>query len=250
MPTLILPPRYTTDSIALWKSAIALDWEVTRLPNWQLTSETIEDPVIYGEPLFAKIIADRLSVKLLDPDLDWLVTLPSNYLKRRVIYTTLAEARKISETMFIKPPADKCFQAKIYQSGKQLPTVGALPDDTPVLAAEPVEWEIEFRCFIQKRTLQAISSYWCRGDSTQQADGSWYATEREYRQAAEFCREVISNSQVKLADAVVVDVGKIQDKGWAVIEANSVYSSGLYGCDPTVVLKVIKTGMLPIEKLK
>ena len=42
-------------------------WEVTRLPNWQLTSD-IDDPVIYGEPLFAKLIADRLSVKLLDPN--------------------------------------------------------------------------------------------------------------------------------------------------------------------------------------
>lgn len=250
MPTLVLPPRYTTDSIALWKSAIALDWEVTRLPNWQLTSETITDPVIYGEPLFAKIIADRLSVKLLDPDLDWLVTLPTNYLKRRVIYTTLAEARNISEIMFIKPAADKCFPARVYQSGRQLPIIEALPDDTPVLAAEPVEWEIEFRTFIQKRTLQAISSYWCRSGSTQQADGSWYATEREYQQAAEFCTEVINNSQVKLPDAVVVDVGIIKDRGWAVIEANSVYSSGLYGCDSTAVLKVIQAGTLPIENLK
>ena len=243
MPTLILPPRYTIDSIALWKSAIALDWEVTRLPHWQLTSN-IDDPVIYGEPLFAKLIADRLSVKLLDPDLDWLVTLPTNYLKRRVIYTTLAEAKDISD-MFIKPAADKCFPARVYQSGKQLP-LETLPDDTPVLAAEPVEWEIEFRCFIQKRTLRAISSYWSNGSSTQQADGSWYATEMEYRQAAQFCTEVINNSQVKLPDAVVVDVGIIKDRGWAVIEANSVYSSGLYGCDPIAVLKVIQTGTLSI----
>lgn len=245
MPTLVLSPRYTTDSIALWKSAIALNWEVTRLPNWQLTSETINDPVIYGEPLFAKIIADRLSIKLLDPNLDWLATLPTNYLKRQVIYTTLAEAR-ILEAMFIKPAADKCFQAKVYQSGKQLPIAEVLSDDTPVLVSEPVKWEIEFRCFIQKRTLQAISSYWSNGCSTEQADGSWYATEREYQQAAEFCTEVISNSQIKLPDAVVVDVGKIKDRGWAVIEANSVYSSGLYGCDPIAVIKVIQTGALPI----
>ena len=247
MPTLVLSPRYTTDSIALWKSAIALNWEVTRLPNWQLTPEqTINDPAIYGEPLFARIIADRLSVKLLDPDLDWLATLPTNYLKRQVINTTLAEARNISETMFIKPAADKCFPAKVYQSGKQLPIIEALSDDTPVLVSEPVEWEIEFRCFIQRRTLQAISSYWSNGDSTEQADGSWYATESEYKQAAEFCTEVINDSQVKLPDAVVVDVGIIKDKGWAVIEANSVYSSGLYGCDPIAVIKVIQTGTLPI----
>lgn len=241
MPTLVLSPRYTADSIALWKSAIALHWEVTRLPNWRVT-EQIDDPVIYGEPLFARAIAERLSVKLLDPDADWLATLPIDYLKRQVLCTTLAEARKITTTKFIKPAADKSFQAQIYQSGKQLPIIEALSDDTPVLVSEPVTWEIEFRCFIQKRTLRAISSYWSNGCSTERADGSWYATESEYSQAAAFCTEVINNPQVKLPDAVVVDVGKIADWGWAAIEANSVYSSGLYGCDPIAVLKVLETG--------
>ncbi len=52
--------------------------------------------------------------------------------------------------------------------------------------------------------------------------------------------EVINNPQINLPAAVIVDVGKIAGKGWAVIEANSVYSSGLYGCDPMEVIKVIQ----------
>jgi hypothetical protein len=41
----------------------------------------------------------------------------------------------------------------------------------------------------------------------------------------------------------LVDVGKITGKGWAVIEANSVYSSGLYGCDAIEVIQVIQQGV-------
>lgn len=104
------------------------------------------------------------------------------------------------------------------------------------MISEPVNWEIEFRCFIHNRQVKAISSYWSNNRSTEQKDGSWYGTESDYRQAKEFCTEVISNSQIKLPDAVVVDVGKITGKGWAVIEANSVYSSGLYACDAIEVI--------------
>jgi hypothetical protein len=32
----ILTPRYTSDSIALWKSAIELEWDVERLQNWKV----------------------------------------------------------------------------------------------------------------------------------------------------------------------------------------------------------------------
>ena len=35
-PILILPPRYTPDSIALWKAATAAGWRVERLPDWRV----------------------------------------------------------------------------------------------------------------------------------------------------------------------------------------------------------------------
>jgi hypothetical protein len=36
MPTLILPPRYTPDSIALSKAAVRAGWDVERLTGWQV----------------------------------------------------------------------------------------------------------------------------------------------------------------------------------------------------------------------
>ena len=241
MPTLILPPRYTSDSIRLWKTAIAIGWEVLRLQNWRVNLDgEIDNPVVYGEPLFAKIVADKLGIKLLDPQLDWLTTLPKSYVKRQIDYLTLKEAKNIKETTFIKPAFEKCFAAKIYSSGEQFPNKELLADETPVLVSEPVNWTIEFRCFVQNRQVKAISSYWSDNKSTERKDGSWYGTKSDYQEALEFCTDVISTPQIKLPDAVVVDVGKIEAKGWAVIEANSVYSSGLYGCDPRSVIEVIQ----------
>jgi hypothetical protein len=39
---------------------------------------------------------------------------------------------------------------------------------------------------------------------------------------------------------VVLDVGVIGERGWAVIETNAAWGSGIYGCDPKAVLQVIR----------
>ena len=68
----------------------------------------------------------------------------------------------------------------------------------------------------------------------------WLGTETEYRKAADFCNKVLQDPQAKIPDAVVIDMGRIKGKGWAVIEANAAYSSGLYGCDPIKAIEVIQ----------
>jgi hypothetical protein len=42
-----------------------------------------------------------------------------------------------------------------------------------------------------------------------------------------------------LPRAVVVDVGLIDGRGWAVIEFNAAWGAGLNGCDPDKVLPAI-----------
>lgn len=246
MPTLILPPRYTTDSILLWKTAISLDWEVERLQNWRVNPhKRIQNPVIYGEPLFAEAIAELLSIRLIQPELNWLTTLHQDYLQRQVNFMTLSEAENITETSFIKPAELKCFTAKVYQSGKEVSQL-VLPPETPILVSEPVNWQIEFRCFVSKLNLQTVSSYWCNGESTEQSDGSWQGTIQEYQEATDFCNQLLNDSRVTIPDAVVIDVGKIVGRGWAVVEANSAYGSGLYGCNPVKAIKVIQEANLKI----
>jgi len=61
MPTLVLPPRFTPDTIAVGHAAAAVGWEVERLPSWRAPEWLRgQDVVLYGEPLFAAVVADEL----------------------------------------------------------------------------------------------------------------------------------------------------------------------------------------------
>jgi hypothetical protein len=43
----------------------------------------------------------------------------------------------------------------------------------------------------------------------------------------------------------VIDVGRIPGKGWAIIEINQAWASGIYGCDPGRVLDVLEMASEP-----
>lgn len=50
---------------------------------------------------------------------------------------------------------------------------------------------------------------------------------------------------IVLPRAVVVDIGFIPDRGWAVIEFNAAWGSGLNGCDAEKVLPAIVAASSP-----
>jgi len=66
------------------------------------------------------------------------------------------------------------------------------------------------------------------------------ATDEELTEAEQFIRTVLADSRVDLPRATVLDVGVITGRGWAVIEQNSAWGSGIYGCDPEEVLEVLR----------
>jgi hypothetical protein len=251
MPTLVLPPRYTPDSISLWGAGNERGWQVERLQNWRVPEHLREcDVALYGESLFAAVVAEELGVALLEPPFHWLDGLPEKYRRRKVNFTTLAEARQHSEQAFIKPADDKCFPARVYESGDELPKSDVLSDSTPVLISEVVRWEVEFRCFVLEGKVATFSSYCRYGELTQDTKGSWPASQEETDEALKFVASVLADAQVELPPSVVVDVGVIENSGWAVIEANPSWASGIYGCDASKVLDVIARGCVKLDRLK
>ena len=135
MPTLILSPRYSDDSITLRRAAITLGWDVMRLASWRPPEDfEPEEPVLFGEPLFNTVVAEQLGLAVVEPPEDFLVRLPEAYVRRRVRLTTAAEARTLPGPLFLKPPNRKTFPARVYGSGSDLPE---MPEDDPVLASEP-----------------------------------------------------------------------------------------------------------------
>lgn len=250
MPTLILPPRYTEDSISLWRTAKELGWRVERLHSWRVPSNIIDSTiVIYGEFLFAAIVSESLEIMLIEPTFDWLVNLPLKYLKRQIQYKTLSQLEKIEEKIFIKPADDKCFRAKIYESGEIIPSIDLLPNNTPILISEVVDWMSEFRSFIIDRQLATISVYARNGKTAQDNEGNWFASKDEIMEAKAFVENFLADPEVALPPSIVVDIGFIADRGWAIVEANPSWGSGIYGCDPYEVLKVISRASIKASLL-
>lgn len=237
IPTLLLSSRYTEDSQRLWQAAIRRGWNVERIHGWRVPDHiaSVQQPVVYLEALMAYPIAEQLGLTLLSTPDDWLPRLPAAHRLREVRLATAAQTREMAAPAFIKPPNDKSFAARIYAPG-ELPD---MPDDTPVLIAEIVAWQKEFRCFILDRQVVAHSIY-LREGALQAATG-FATTDEEELALLAYVAHVLADPQVDLPRAAVLDVGVIAGRGWAVIEANAAWGAGLYGCDADHVLDVIRS---------
>jgi hypothetical protein len=191
MPTLVLSPRHTDDSQALWRVAIARGWDVHRLPAWRIGDDLLDanEPFLYVEALFGPTLADELGVRLLDPPEDWLCMLPERYGRREVRLSTLGEARRLSVPTFVKPPNDKSFPAAVYGSG-ELPA--AFDPEMKVLISEPVAFASEFRCFVLDRRIRTFSLYARQGESM--PTGSW--SDEETAQLLSFASALFADGDV------------------------------------------------------
>ncbi len=241
MPTLILTPQFTEDSQALWRAANDLGWQVHRLNRWNVPPhlQQVDEPVLHVDALFGPVVAEQLGLRLLEPSDDWLPALPAEYRKRAIALTTLDEARHTASPAFVKPPGDKSFQAGVY-TGAELP-----PDfdgDSPVLTAEIVSWESEFRCFVLDRQLKTLSVYLRSGEVQRSFD--FAHSPAEEAEVRDFISDLLADPRVDLPRATVIDVGVIEGRGWAVVEQNGAWAAGIYGCDPREALGVIRHAVI------
>ncbi len=244
MTHLILSPRHTPDSNTLWKAAVDKGWTINRLYKYRVENNIADSNAkIYGENLFVEVIAQQLKIALLATPPDWLALLPYEYLQRKVQFMTLKDCRDLNSPTFIKPASGKLFDAKIYNSGADLPSPDAQDDTTPVLTSEPVKWKKEFRCFIKQRELCTISAY------SETSELNLQASEAQLGEAETFCKALIDDEKILLPPSTVIDIGQIEGREWAVVEANPTFASGIYNCDPQQVLNCLQSACVPASKL-
>ncbi|MCC6739503.1 MAG: ATP-grasp domain-containing protein, partial [Planctomycetia bacterium] len=62
-----------------------------------------------------------------------------------------------------------------------------------------------------------------------------------------FASSILADPAVEVPRAAALDVGRIRGRGWAVVELNSAWAAGLYGCDPEAVLEVLRHASGPIR---
>jgi hypothetical protein len=246
MPHLLLTPRDDIqDTFKLADAAKQLGWKVERSTNYRPSpSDDTDDIVLYGETLFTTLAAKSLGYAILEPDFDLLARIPETYLRRRAQRITLAEALHLNEPFFGKPAdGNKAFDARVYQHGSEIPAQ-YLPRSMPVLISMPVIWAVEYRFFILERQIATYSIYARFGNLAQDKGSS-----AEQDQAILFCQSLLHDLTIALPPAVVMDIGIIEQQGWALVEPNPVSSSGIYGCDPAHVLSTLKRACIRQSEL-
>ena len=236
MTTVLMSSRHSEDDQALWRAATKRGWPVARARGLHVPIIDDLEIIIYVEALFGPQIARQLNRKLHEPPEDWLANLPFTYVKREIRLMTVEEARLLKKPTFVKPPNDKSFLARIYQNGQDLPS--DLENNSLVLSATPVTWELEVRCFCLDGNVITSSPYLRSGKLAKLY--SYEMTDDESREATEIVENLLAHTSQQLPRSIVIDVGKIEGKGWAVVEANGAWGSGIYGCDPDLVLDVIR----------
>lgn len=178
---------------------------------------------VYGADSFCLVLQQKLGFSLCSPDDELLLRVPERFLKRRLTKQTLAEVQAGPLPAFIKPVVPKQFRGAVYQSSDELAEeCRGLPPDTAVMVSEIVKLTAEVRCFVL---------------DNQVLDAAVYEGAADREAAIRSAIEVVK--AIALPRAVVLDLGLIAERGWAVVEFNAAWGAGLNGCDPEKVLPAV-----------
>lgn len=239
MGTLYLTTRALPGAEALTRAAQSRRWRVHDLK--QRGTSAVHDPeepvAFYGSSTKeSSERARKLNLHLVSPPLDLLAWLPYRFTLRQVRFTTWCDLVGWNEPLFAKPadPVDKCFDAGIYTRRADIRVVRPIPADTPVLLSEPVEWLAEYRCFVADGRAIATSPYLSFGHALAHHPGIGTQVPAP---VLDLCPDLAASCA--LPRAIVIDIGLIEDRGWAVVEFNPAWCSGILSADPDRVLDVL-----------
>ncbi len=93
---------------------------------------------------------------------------------------------------------------------------------------------------VLERRVVTFSPYIRAGRYAKDKNECWPYTETEASEMLAFCEALLADDAVPLPPVFTLDVGIIDDRGWAVVEFNPVWCSGLLGCDHSKMLPVFR----------
>ncbi|WP_223600500.1 ATP-grasp domain-containing protein [Chryseobacterium sp. GVT01B] len=230
-----LSPMYTEDSNNLKKASLNSSYVLSRFnAKWNVPEEFQADVIaVYGEDIYAEIVSEQCDLTLLKPADDWLNHIDESFTQRKISYGQLKDFIK-EENIFIKCSDFKTFKAGVYQKVNDIKGFDSLDQNITVFTSEVVEWELEVRCFVLNNKIKTHSSYWRNN-----VFDTNMLSEKEQKDMFSFFESFIQKNSSTLPTAIVLDFGIIKGKGWALIEANPAWCSGLYACDTEKALEVI-----------
>lgn len=179
---------------------------------------------------------------------DWLARLPVEVLGRSLGVVTVAELLSgdvdLRQVRMIKLASAKYrdFAAsRVHDLGgaQQAVREARLPAETVLLLADDyLDCDSEYRTFTVGREVHAVSPYLVEGESWShqlvQHRASFHA------QAAAFVDEVLAGlTDDEVPPGAVLDVARLPTGQFCLLEANTSWGAGLYGCDPSGVLRSV-----------
>ncbi|HTU18440.1 MAG TPA: ATP-grasp domain-containing protein [Gemmataceae bacterium] len=239
--TLLLSTRTMPGTSALADAARNAGWSVHA---WDKNppDPPLNRVVYYGRTDVVRQATARYRLALLEPPLDLLARLPASLRLRDVEFARFRDLSRLKRPTFIKPadPLDRCFDAGIYSDARDIRAPRGIDPDTPILVAEPVDFLAEFRCFVREGSVVATSPYLSFGRPVWRAYGQGGEKAAPSMDAIVVCWRLLEAKSPTLPPAFVVDVGLVEGRGWAVVEFNPAWCSGLLGADPAAVLAVLE----------
>lgn len=213
----------------LERDAVAKAWEsaggtVLRLGRfWDPPELDPQQVRVYGNDTFCLVLQQKLGLDLCSPDDDLLARVPGAFLRRKVELRHLREIDTLVFPKFVKTIVPKQVRSRVYASAAELrDEATGLDPDTLVLVSDPVHFVAELRLFVL---------------DGQVLDAAFYEGEGDRAAGVAFGTALLPH--VKTPHAVVVDVGRLPDGEWALIELNAAWGAGLNGCSAVCVLPAI-----------
>lgn len=255
MPTLVLPARPARPLLSgapgnpehaneyrLAAAATRAGWAVAR-PTPADPPPADPDLALYVTTDAAVATARALDLALLEPPFDLLARLPERLRLRPVEAARFADLARLRAPTFVKPadPLDKWFDAGVYGDARDIRTKGHDRPDAPVLVAGAVSWAAELRYWVLEGTVVAGSPYLSFGRPNW-SPGCSPGVPKAGLRTAEAAVAALGRD---LPPAVVIDVGAVEERGWAVVEFNPVWCAGLLGADPAAVLPALRRATRP-----
>lgn len=227
---LLLPDKPDAERDAVATAFVAGGGEAHRLGRfWDPPAFPAESVRVYGADSFCLVLQQKLGFPLCSPADDLMLRVSSEFLQRKLEALPLSSVLAADFPRFVKPLMPKQFRGAVYVTRAGLETeCRGLPPETPALVSEIVAIHCEVRCFVLHGSVLDAACYEGVGDV---AAARGFAGRVAHAMA--------------LPDAVVIDVGFIPGRGWAVIEFNAAWGAGLNGCDATRVLPAILAASSP-----
>lgn len=182
------------------------------------------------------------------PTAEWFTTLPRDVTGRGLASVTVAELLAgdvaLRDVRLVKLAEAKLrsFSAMAVdglEPAQDAVRRAGLPASTLLLVADTyLDCASEYRSFCVGRKVVALSPYLVEGESWSEALTQHRAS--FHVEAGEYVANVLSKlGNDAVPPACVLDVARLEDGRYALLEANTTWGAGLYGCEPAAVLQAV-----------